>query len=54
MMLAMMDWVEKGKAPEYIIGTKYVNDTRSQGIAFQRKICPFVPFFSWGQISTGS
>jgi feruloyl esterase len=38
---ALMAWVERGRAPEKIIATKYVNDTTSAGIAMQRPLCPY-------------
>jgi hypothetical protein len=38
---ALDNWVENGVAPEKIIATKYVNDDPTQGIAFQRPLCPF-------------
>lgn len=40
-LMAMVDWVENNNAPETIIGTKYVNDTQSLGIKFQRAHCKF-------------
>ncbi|KAF2846945.1 tannase and feruloyl esterase [Plenodomus tracheiphilus IPT5] len=40
-LMAMVDWVEKGHAPETIIGTKFVNDTKSLGIKFQRAHCKY-------------
>jgi feruloyl esterase len=36
---AMIDWVEKDLAPEYIEGTKFVNDTVSLGVDFTRRHC---------------
>ena len=38
---ALEEWVEHDRAPEQIIGTKYVNDVPAQGIAFQRPLCVF-------------
>jgi feruloyl esterase len=38
---ALMWWVERGRAPEKIIATKYVNDTTTAGIAMQRPLCPY-------------
>jgi pimeloyl-ACP methyl ester carboxylesterase len=38
---ALDHWVENKIAPDKIIGTKYVNDDPTQGIAFQRPLCPF-------------
>jgi feruloyl esterase len=38
---ALVAWVEKGTVPGPITATKYVNDEESQGIAFQRPLCPY-------------
>jgi feruloyl esterase len=38
---ALVSWVESGVAPAAIEATKYVNDNASQGIAFQRLLCPY-------------
>jgi len=44
-ILSALDrWVEYSIAPDQIIGTKYVNDTPTQGIAFQRPLCPYPQF----------
>jgi feruloyl esterase len=40
-MLAMMAWVEEGKAPEQIIGTKFVNDTMHTAVMRQRPLCMY-------------
>jgi len=40
-MLALQRWVEQGKAPASIIGTKYVDGNASKGVAFQRPLCPY-------------
>ena len=41
-ILSALDyWVDRRVAPEKIIATKYVNDDRNQGVAFQRPLCPF-------------
>jgi len=40
-LMAIVDWVEKGNAPETIIGTKFVNDTQSLGVEFQRAHCKY-------------
>jgi feruloyl esterase len=46
-LLALVDWVENGSAPEQIIATKYVGDLPGNGIAFQRPLCvyPKVPTY---------
>ncbi|KAJ4416094.1 hypothetical protein N0V82_006938 [Gnomoniopsis sp. IMI 355080] len=38
-LAALVDWVENGTAPDTITGTKYVNDTVSSGVDFQRSHC---------------
>lgn len=40
-LMAMMSWVEEGKAPEYVVGTKYVNDTVHTDVARQRPLCMY-------------
>jgi feruloyl esterase len=39
--MALVDWVENKKAPETLIGTKWVNDTQSLGVDFQRAHCKY-------------
>jgi hypothetical protein len=43
-LTALDQWVENRNAPDKIIATKYVNDDPTQGIAFQRPLCPFPQF----------
>ncbi|KAF5539469.1 feruloyl esterase b [Fusarium mexicanum] len=38
-LAAMVAWVEKGQAPASLTGTKFINDTATNGIDFQRKHC---------------
>ncbi|KAK7045783.1 hypothetical protein VNI00_007184 [Paramarasmius palmivorus] len=40
-LTAMVRWVEEGVAPDTILGTKFVNDTPSAGVAFSRRHCRF-------------
>lgn len=40
-LLALMQWVEHGIAPEEIVATKFVNDTVALGVKRQRPICPY-------------
>lgn len=40
-LAAMVAWVEKGHAPDTMMGTKFVNDDPKQGIAFQRRHCRY-------------
>jgi len=39
--LAVRQWVENGIAPTRIIGTKYVGDKPSNGVAFTRPMCAY-------------
>ena len=39
-ILALMNWVENGTAPDSIIATKYANDTEHTAVMRQRPICP--------------
>ncbi|QRV94818.1 feruloyl esterase B [Ceratobasidium sp. AG-Ba] len=41
MILATIEWVEKGVAPKSIVSAKYVNGNRAQGTAFTRLLCPY-------------
>jgi feruloyl esterase len=43
-LTALDQWVEQQNAPDKIVATKYVNDDPTQGIAFQRPLCPFPQF----------
>ena len=38
-LAAIVAWVEKGNAPKSLTGTKFINDTYTQGIDFQRNHC---------------
>ena len=38
---ALDQWVEQDIAPDQIIATKYVNDNPTNGVAFQRPLCPY-------------
>lgn len=38
---AVVEWVERGVAPGYIEGTKFVNDTVALGVQFTRRHCKF-------------
>lgn len=40
-LVRMVHWVENGAAPEYVTGTKFVNDTVSLGVDFVRKHCKY-------------
>lgn len=38
---ALEGWVEQGYAPDKIIATHYVNNDPTQGVQFQRPLCPY-------------
>ncbi|KAH8660382.1 Tannase/feruloyl esterase [Xylariales sp. PMI_506] len=40
-LMAMVAWVEKGIEPEWIRGTKFVDDDLNKGIAFKRRHCRY-------------
>ena len=40
-LMAVVDWVENGEAPETLIGTKWVNDLQSAGVEYQRAHCKY-------------
>lgn len=40
-LTSIVDWVEKGKAPDTVRGVKYVDDDPSKGIELQRKHCRY-------------
>ncbi|KAI4960814.1 hypothetical protein J4E86_002439 [Alternaria arbusti] len=40
-LAAMVDWVEKGIAPDFIEGTKFVNDTVKSGVESTRRHCKY-------------
>ncbi|KAH8901033.1 tannase and feruloyl esterase [Thozetella sp. PMI_491] len=46
-LLALVEWVEQGKAPESIIGAKYENDDIRQTITAQRRHCVYPYRSKW-------
>ncbi|KAF2448890.1 tannase and feruloyl esterase [Karstenula rhodostoma CBS 690.94] len=41
MLRRIVQWVEEGDAPEFVRGTKFINDTIALGIEFTRKHCKY-------------
>lgn len=39
LLRALVAWVEEGRVPEYIVGTKYVNETMHTEVLRQRPLC---------------
>lgn len=40
-IMALENWVEKGKAPEQIIATKYTSDDITKPVVMRRPLCPY-------------
>ncbi|KAF2450862.1 tannase and feruloyl esterase [Karstenula rhodostoma CBS 690.94] len=40
-LMAVVDWVENGNAPETVVGTKWVNGTKSVGVEYKRAHCKY-------------
>jgi feruloyl esterase len=40
-LAAVVDWVEKGIAPDEIVGTKFVNDSVEAGVMYQHRHCRY-------------
>jgi feruloyl esterase len=51
--VALMAWVERHRAPDQLIATKYVGDTPNLGIAMQRPLCPYpqLPHYRGGDVT---
>ncbi|MBV9782964.1 MAG: tannase/feruloyl esterase family alpha/beta hydrolase [Acidisphaera sp.] len=50
MQSALEQWVEQGTAPASIVGTSYLNNTPSEGVAYTRPLCPYPqkPYYQGG------
>jgi feruloyl esterase len=44
LLTALVQWVEKGTAPQSVIATKYNGDLQQGGVVMQRPICPYPQF----------
>ena len=40
-LMRIVQWVERGEAPDVVRGTRFVNDDPAQGVAFRRRHCKF-------------
>lgn len=40
-LLAVIEWAEKGVAPESLVGTKFVDDQPAKGVQKQRTYCVY-------------
>ncbi|KAI1759623.1 Tannase/feruloyl esterase [Hypoxylon sp. FL1150] len=50
-LLALVDWVENGTAPETLVGTKYENDLIGGNITAQRTYCPYPTVSKWDGVN---
>ncbi|SCV73386.1 BQ2448_7312 [Microbotryum intermedium] len=41
LILALIAWTEQNQAPGKLVGVSYVNGDKRQGVAFERKMCPW-------------
>ncbi|KAI1457877.1 tannase and feruloyl esterase [Annulohypoxylon moriforme] len=46
-LIALVEWVERGTAPETLVGTKYENDSVGGNIIAQRTYCPYPMVSKW-------
>ncbi|WP_141733310.1 tannase/feruloyl esterase family alpha/beta hydrolase [Oligoflexus tunisiensis] len=46
-LLALMDWVEKGRAPEALIATQFVDDDPKKPVRRTRPLCPYPQRARW-------
>lgn len=46
-LLAMMSWVENGTVPEYVVGTKFVNESAPGEVTRQRPLCMHPKVAKW-------
>lgn len=40
-LLALVEWVERGVAPQRVVATKYVQDVANLGVQMTRPLCPY-------------
>ena len=47
-LLALVEWVERGVAPQRVVATKYVQDVANLGVQMTRPLCPYplIPKYS--------
>ncbi|OTA99242.1 hypothetical protein M426DRAFT_325327, partial [Hypoxylon sp. CI-4A] len=53
-LLALVEWVENGTAPETLVGTKYENDSIGSVITAQRTYCPYPQTSKWDGVNDTS
>jgi feruloyl esterase len=53
LLLRIVQWVEEGDAPEFVRGTKFVNDTAALGVQFTRKHCKYPKVNKYAGVGEG-
>ncbi|KAI6083372.1 tannase and feruloyl esterase [Hypoxylon rubiginosum] len=53
-LIALVEWVENGTAPEILVGTKYENDLIGSNITAQRTYCPYPMASKWDGVNDTS
>lgn len=48
-LLALEAWVEKGEAPETLIGTQYIDGNPEKGVRRTRLLCPYPAYARWNK-----
>jgi feruloyl esterase len=48
-MVALTDWVERGKAPEFLVATKYLDDDPAKAAVMTRPICVYPKLAQWNR-----
>ncbi|KAI0181759.1 tannase and feruloyl esterase [Hypoxylon sp. FL1284] len=46
-LMALVEWVEEGTAPDVLVGTKYEDDVIGSNISAQRTYCPYPMVSKW-------
>jgi feruloyl esterase len=46
-MAVLVNWVERGKAPEFLVATKYADDDPTKSVLMTRPICVFPSVAQW-------
>ncbi|KAI0843645.1 tannase and feruloyl esterase [Hypoxylon sp. FL0890] len=50
-LIALVEWVENGRAPETLVGTKYENDVIGGNVTAQRTYCPYPEASKWDGVN---
>ena len=46
---ALVDWVERGRAPDFIVATKYIDDDPNNPVVMTRPICTYPKLAQWNR-----